>query len=171
MIDNFKSILRPLISLLLALSCTALLAGCEKEKRWELGESAPEFSAIDLNDKMMRLSDFRGKVVVLKFWSRGCGICVAEMPAIDELSRKYEDRGLVILAINRRDSKESVEKLVRGLNISYPLLLDPVSIVSKKYGVIGVPTTFFIDRHGTAKKVVLGEMRPDLFEKTVGELL
>jgi len=160
-----------LILFIAALSCAALIAGCIKDRAWKIGESAPEISALDLNNQTVKLSDFRGKVVVLRFWSSGCRACVAEMPIIDKFSKRYKERGLAVLAINMGDSRESVEKFVRDLKISYPVLLDPLLIAAKKYGVKAVPTIFLIDRKGVAKKVFVGETTQDLFEKTVGGLL
>lgn len=161
----YKSIL-----LIAALSFAVLIAGCIKDKVWKIGERAPEISTIDLNNQTVRLSDFRGKVVVVRFWSAGCKACVVEMPVIDEFSKRHKERGLSVLAVNRGESKERVEKFVDKLNISYPVLLDPAAIASKKYGVTAVPTTFFIDRNGIARKVIPGPMTQELFEKTVNEL-
>ncbi len=147
-----------------------IISGCSKDRTLKIGESAPGISVLDLNDKTVKLSDFRGKVVMLRFWSTGCRICVAGMPAIDEFGKRYEERGLAVLAVNRGDSKERVEKFVRTLDISYPVLLDPALIAAKKYGVSAVPTTVFIDRNGIARKVILGEMMRE-FEKAADELL
>ncbi len=148
-----------------------LFAGCIKDRTWKIGESAPEISALDLNDQTVKLSTFKGKVVVVRFWSAGCKACVAEMPVIDEFSKRNKDKGLVVLAVNRGEPKEWVEKFVYRLNISYPVLLDPEAIASKKYGVTAVPTTFFIDRNGIARKVVPGPIAKEKFETSVRELL
>jgi len=137
----------------------------------KIGEAAPKISAIDLHGKTVKLSEFRGNVVVLRFWSSRCRACAAEMPVIDRISRRYQERGLAILAVNRGDTKEEVEKFVGTLQISYPVLLDPAAITSRKYGIKAVPTTVFIDRKGTARRVVPGEMPQELFEMTVAALL
>ena len=147
------------------------MSGCIKDRTWKIGESAPEISAVDLNDQTVKLSDFRGKVIVVRFWSAGCKACLDEMPVIDAFSKRHKDKGLAVLAVNRGESKEWVEKFVIRLNISYPVLLDPAAIASKKYSVTTVPTTFFIDRNGIARKVIPGPMTQELFEKTVLELL
>jgi len=146
------------------------MSGCVKDMSFKPGKSAPEISVLDLNDKTVKLSDFRGKVVMLRFWSTGCRVCVKGMPALNEFNKKYEDRGLVLLAVNKGESKERVEQFIRKLNISYPVLLDPALIAAAKYGVTAVPTTVFIDRKGTAGKVILGEMMEE-FEKEAEELL
>lgn len=149
----------------------SLLAGCKKEAQLKVGEKAPEIAALDLNFSRVRLSEFQGKVVVLRFWSTGCKSCVAEMPQIDELSKRYRERGLAVVAVNVGDSKEKVADFVQSLKISYPVLLDQANITTRKYRVAGVPTTCFIDRNGIARKVVFGEMTQGQLEKTVFELL
>ena len=152
-------------------SCVALVGGCEKERSWKTGARAPEISVLHLNDKTVRLSDFRGKVVVVRFWATGCSACVAGMPKMDRFSRSYRERGLAVLAVNMGNPKARVAQFARDLKISYPVLLDPVLIAAKKYGVSTVPTTFFIDRNGIAKRVVIGEIQQELFEETVGEMM
>lgn len=148
-----------------------LSAGCVKDRTWKTGESAPEISVLDLNEHIVRLSDFRGKAVVVRFWSAGCKACLAEMPMIDVFYKRNKDKGLAVLAVNRGESKERVERFVTNLNISYPVLLDPEAIASKNYGVTAVPTTYFIDKKGIARKVIPGPISQDLFEKAVFELL
>jgi peroxiredoxin len=154
-----------------ALSCIALTAGCVKEQSLKMDGRAPEISAIDLNDRTVKLSDFNKKVVLLRFWSSGCKACVANMPVLDTFSRKYQEKGFIVLAVNMGDSKEEVEKFAKSLNISYPVLLDPARITAQKYRVTAVPTTIIIDRSGIAKKRVAGEMTREQLEKTVRELL
>lgn len=150
-----------------AVCLAVLMPGCIKDKTWKIGEKAPEISALDLNNRTVRLSDFKGKLVVVRFWSSGCSACVAEMPVIDEFGRRYSGKGMVILAVNIGDSKEAVQKFVGDLDISFPVLLDPALIAAKKYGVRAVPTTFVVDRDGIARKVFVGETTHALLDKAV----
>lgn len=147
------------------------ISGCEKDQSWKSGSQAPPISVLDLNDATVKLSDFKGKVVVLRFWATGCKACVAEMPRLDGFRKKYSENDLTILGVNIGDSKELVDAFSKGLNISYPLLLDPARIATKKYAVRTVPTTFFIDRNGNAKQVMAGEIPQQAFDKIVGKLL
>jgi len=165
-----KAVLNDFV-LFAALCCIPLAAGCVKDQNVMIGEPAPAISAVDLNDNTIKLSTFRGNVVVLRFWSSRCKACAAEMPVIDRFGRKYRDKGLIILAVNRGDTKEEIEKFAESLSISFPVLLDPAAIASRKYGITAVPTTVFIDRKGIAKKVVPGEMTLERFEKVVVEML
>lgn len=155
----------------MALLFALLLGGCVKEQTWKTDARAPDISVLDMNEKTVKLSDFRGNPVVLRFWATGCKACVAGMPKLDGLSKGYRDKGLKVLAINMGNPKPLVEVFAKGLKLSYPVFLDPALIAAKKYGVKSVPTTFFIDRNGLAKKVVIGEISQELFDKTMMELM
>lgn len=166
-----KRLARHIVSFLAVLICAALLAGCEKERIWKLGESAPNISVLDLDERTVKLSDYRGRPVALRFWATGCAPCVAGMPVLDRLSKGYRDKGLVVLAVNMGGSKELVKAFAEGLKLSYPVFLDPAAIASKKYAVKTVPTTFFIDRNGKASQVIVGDVSQEAFDRIVGELL
>lgn len=161
----------PLAVLTTACTCVIFIAGCAKEQSWQIGARAPQISILDLNEKTVKLSEFRGQVVVLRFWQTGCKACVAGMPVLDDYSKRYREKGLAVLAVNMGNPKALVEVFAKGLKLSYPVFLDPALIAAKKYGVRAVPTTYFIDRKGIAQKVVVGEITRELFDKTVGELL
>lgn len=159
-----------IVAALLLLIAVAV-AGCERERAWEVGASAPDISILDLNERTVKLSDYRGQVVVLRFWSSDCKACVTSMPALDSFSAGYREKGLTVVAVNLGDAQENVAAFAARMNLSYPLLLDPLRIAAGKYGVTAVPTTFFIDRAGIGRKVVIGEVTQKMFEKTVGGLL
>lgn len=152
-------------------ACTVFISGCGKDQSWRAGSEAPQISVLDLNDGTVKLSDFKGKVVVLRFWATGCKSCVEGMPLLDGFRKKYSENDLAVLGINIGGSKELVEAFAKGLKISFPVLLDPAMIASKKYLVRSVPTTCFIDRNGIAKQVIAGEIPQQVFDKIVGKLL
>lgn len=149
----------------------ALLGGCKKERTWKTGTTAPEISVLDLNEKTVKLSDFKGQVVVLRFWATGCKACVAGMPVLDEFSKPYRDKGVTVLAVNMANSKPLVEAFAKGLKLSYPVFLDPALIAAKKYGVRAVPSTYFIDRKGVARSFGVGEITREKFDETVKKML
>lgn len=159
------------LSTALALVLAVLVSGCKKEEVWKPGSKAPEISVLDLNDKTVKLSDYKGQVVVLRFWQTGCKACVAGMPVLDEYSKPYRDQGVTVLAINMGNPKPMVEVFAKGLKLSYPVFLDPALIAAKKYGVRAVPSTYFIDRKGVAGSFVAGEIKKENFDKTVQDLL
>ena len=156
----------PTVLLILPFS---LLCGCSNQKViLRTGQAAPAFALSDMQGNTVRVpEDIKGKVGVIRFWSDSCKSCAEEMPQIDKLYKKYADEGLVILAVNIGEDKEAVEKFVNRLNISYMVLLDPGAAVTKRYGVVGVPTTFIIDRNGTIRQKILGEAGAAAFENMV----
>lgn len=150
-----------------------ILSGCSGEKvHLKIGDNAPKAVLQDLKGANVSLPDaYKGKLVVLRFWADWCKSCEAEMPALDRVYKKYGDRGFVVLAINTGQTKEIAEDYAKKLNLSYPVLLDPASKVTKNYGVVGLPTTIIIDRDGRLKKKIIGETGGDAIEKIVAGLL
>ncbi|WP_245286789.1 redoxin domain-containing protein [Bradyrhizobium sp. ARR65] len=110
---------------------------------------APDFTLPTLSGAQVRLSDLRGKVVLLNFWVTWCGSCRAEMPTIDALYRRYNNRGLEVLAINLDAATTSkVQAFVGELGVTFRVGLDPSSSIARTYRVAGLPTTYLIDRVG-----------------------
>lgn len=161
------------IRTLLALVLTLVLAGCgDDQGQVTNGKPAPGFRLEHL-DKGQRTfpDDFSGKVVAVRFWADWCPFCDTEMRAIEPVYQKYKEQGLVILAINVRQERPTVEWFIEQLNISYDTLLDAEGEAAKKYGVLGLPTTFIVDRKGVLHSRIIGESTPETFEKIVKELL
>jgi thiol-disulfide isomerase/thioredoxin len=126
----------------------------------------------DLGQTELSFPDqFVGKVVAVRFWADWCPFCETEMEAIEPVYRRYRDQGLVILAINVRQDRATAQAFVDKLNISYQTLLDTRGDVARAYGVMGLPTTFIIDRDGRLYSRIIGESTPQLLEKIVRELL
>jgi peroxiredoxin len=137
-----------------------------------VGDVLPKFTLSDLKGTKVTVpDDFRGNVVIIRFWADWCNYCVREMPAIDTVYNKYKDKGLIILAVNVGQPREVAEAFMINLEISYPVLLDPYSVTAKKYGVVGLPTSFVLDRNGIIRKKILGEAKRESFEKIVAGLL
>lgn len=152
---------------------TAALSGCgDPAPRLENGAVVPAFTLEDLSQRPIDFpAQAKGQVVALRFWADWCPFCESEMTQLEPVYRRYKDRGLRILAVNVRQDPGTAERFVRRLGISYETLLDVDGRVSRDYGVIGLPTTFFIDRDGRLHAKVLGESTPEVFERIVAELL
>jgi peroxiredoxin len=151
----------------------ALISGCKPKKaQLRIGDPPPAVTLSDLKGNKVNMpADFKGKVVVIRFWADWCPKCAEEMPVIDTIYKKYKDKGLVVLAVNTGQTKEKAEAFINNLNVSYPALLDTDTSIAKRYGVIGLPTTFIIDRSGAIKEKILGEADRNAFEKSVSGLL
>lgn len=110
---------------------------------------APDFTLPALSGAPIRLSDLRGKVVLLNFWVTWCGPCRTEMPTLDALYQRYKERGLEVLAVNLDvDSTVDVGAFVREVGVTFRVGLDPSSSTARTYQVLGLPTTYLIDRAG-----------------------
>jgi peroxiredoxin len=149
-----------------------VLSGCGQKQPPAVGVAPPKFILQDLKgDKITVPDDFKGKAVIIRFWMDTCKACAKEMPEIDHIYNKYKDRGLAVLAVNAGQSREAAETFGNRLNITYPILLDPGSKITKHYGVKAVPFTFVINKEGIITKRILGETQSELFEKMIQDLL
>lgn len=117
---------------------------------------AANFSLKDLNGKVRRLSDYRGKLVIVNFWATWCPPCEREIPSMERTYRKFKHRGLVILGIEEGEGWETVEPVAEQMKITYPVLLDRDESVSRRYKIIGLPTSYLIDPRGRIVDVLVG---------------
>lgn len=155
-----------LVGLLLSLGCS------EEASKLVNGQPAPAFTLEHLESGSLRFpEDLGGKVVAIRFWADWCPFCESEMQAMEPVYQSYREQGLVILAINVRQDRKTAADFIRKLNTSYDVLLDIDGVVARKYGVMGLPTTFMIDRSGNLYNRILGESTPEVFEKVLKELL
>jgi thiol-disulfide isomerase/thioredoxin len=114
-----------------------------------MGNLAPDFDLPALDGKNLKLSDLRGKAVLLNFWATYCGPCKVEMPWFVELQKEYGPQGFQIVGVAMDDaSTEDIAKFAKEMGVNYPILIGKES-VGESYGGVGVlPTTFFLDRDG-----------------------
>ena len=118
---------------------------------------APAFVLPDLDGHEIRLSDFKGKVVLLNFWATWCGPCREEMPDMQALWEKTRDKGFVILAVAAdRGEKKPVVAFARELALTFPILLDPDGDVRNRYEVAALPMSYLIGRDGRISGRVVG---------------
>ncbi len=170
---SFRVALQALLLASFFVLLLCLFYGCSDQKvMLRTGQTAPSFSLSDINGKTWRLpEDLKGKVVVIRFWADWCKSCAEEMPAIEKVYNKYKDKGLFILAVNIGQERDAVIKFANEIKISYPVLLDPGTVVTKHYGVTGLPITFIIDRNSIMRQKILGEVGQTVFDELVLEQL
>jgi peroxiredoxin len=121
------------------------------------GPIAPDFTLPDLDGRMVNLSSFKGKVVIVNIWATWCPPCVAETPSLDKLYKMLKDEGLELLAVSvDKEGKRVVEPFMKKKNLSFPVLLDPDGMVSGLYRTTGVPESFIVKRDGTLDKKIQG---------------
>jgi peroxiredoxin len=118
---------------------------------------APDFTLSDITGKPVKLSQFRGKVVVLNFWSIWCGPCLAEMPSLNKLYLEFKDKGLIVLSIAEDPAEKPVRSYIQEKGIAFPILMDKDKKIYFKYSLFGIPVTFLIDKKGVVAEKFIGE--------------
>ncbi|MGZ4789141.1 MAG: peroxiredoxin family protein [Terriglobales bacterium] len=122
-----------------------------------VGTVAPDFTLTTLDGEQVKLSDYRGKAVLLNFWATWCGPCKVEIPWFMDLERQYGAQGLVVLGVAMDDDgKNSVSKFAKEMKIDYTVLLGNDDVADQYGGVAGLPTTFYLDRNGKIVKKIEG---------------
>jgi thiol-disulfide isomerase/thioredoxin len=118
---------------------------------------APDFTLQSLDGNSMRLSDFRGKAVLLNFWATWCGPCKIEMPWFIELQKQYQAQGLQIVGVAMDDSsKEDIAKFAQEMGVNYPVLIGKEAVGDAYGGVPALPESFFIGRDGKIVDKIIG---------------
>jgi len=118
---------------------------------------APDFTLESLNGGSMRLSDLRGKAVLLNFWATWCGPCKIETPWLVELQNKYGPQGLQVVGVAMDDSgKEDIAKFAKDMGVNYPVLLGKEAVGDAYGGVPALPESFFIGRDGKIVDKIIG---------------
>ena len=125
------------------------LAGMNSEENDLTGQAAADFSLADLEGHPHRLSEERGKVVMLDFWATWCGPCRLQMPAVDKLYQEFKSKGLVVFAVNQREPADRARAYLKKFSYSTTTLLDSEGEVGRQYGVRGIPTLVIVGRDGT----------------------
>jgi cytochrome c biogenesis protein CcmG/thiol:disulfide interchange protein DsbE len=135
-------------------------------------KKAPDFELKDVNGKVVRLSDYKGKVVLLDFWATWCGPCALEIPWFTEFQRKYKDRGFTVLGISMDDGGwKDVKPFVAEKKINYQIVMGD-DLTSDLYGnVEALPTTLVIDREGRIASVHVGLTDRKEFDDAIQQLL
>ena len=115
------------------------------------GKEAPDFALKSLGGENMRLSEYRGEVVMINFWATWCGPCRQEMPLLDELYNRYQRVGFQLLGVNIDDDPRRAMEMAESLGISFPVLFDDRKQVSELYRVEAMPVTVILDRQGVVR--------------------
>ncbi|SMP41335.1 peroxiredoxin family protein [Anoxynatronum buryatiense] len=133
------------------------------------GNRAPDFTLYDLEGNQVCLEDLRGNQVVLNFWHMGCPPCVMEKKEIQAFQEAHEDKNILILSINIRDSQQAVEAYMEENSYTFPVLFDTNdNFAAVEYRVRATPTSVFIDEDGLVKHRVEGAMNVAFMENRLG---
>ena len=121
------------------------------------GKPAPELALTDLKENPLALSDFKGKTVLLDFWTTWCRPCRADGPALEKLYRKYGDKDLMIVGISVGEQRGIVEQFLRQNPHSYPIVLSTENEMPMPYHISALPTYIVIDRDGAVATAAQGD--------------
>jgi len=123
----------------------------------QVGDEAPNFMLRDLTGKVMSLSQFRGKVVLLNFWATWCGPCRVEMPAMEQLYQTFPRREFEILAVSTDSQGAAVTRpFQKQMGFTFPILHDSEYRIGLMYGARTLPVTFMLDRQGIVRQKIFG---------------
>ena len=137
-----------------------------------IGALAPEIALPMLSGETRTLTDLRGQVVILNFWATWCGPCRAEMPALAEIQTQYASRGVIVIGVNQREDAASVRRYLDSIGVDFQIALDPMGESNRQYRVLGLPSTYLIDRQGVIRDAIFGgPMARALIESKLAPLL
>ncbi len=133
---------------------------------------APDFVLKDANGKEFKLSDYKGKIVLLNFWATWCGPCKIEIPWFIEFEQKYKDRGFAVLGVSMDDDGWQVVKpYLEEKKINYRVAVGNDSVGSLYGGVDSLPTTFIIDRDGRVASTHIGLVAKNDYQNEIQQLI
>ncbi len=136
------------------------IPGVNLPKLASIGTKAPDFELVNLEGRTIKLSELRGKIVILNFWATWCEPCKLEMPFFEELHKKGM-ANLEILGINFDEPASRVEEFVKEYSVQFPILLDPGAEIQKLFRVRGYPTTLIVDKDGIIRYHHIGLITED----------
>lgn len=157
-----------LIVLIIALLAYTLWNGLSEKGDIEtpsqlVGRAAPEFALKSFNGEEVKLSDFRGKTLLVNFWASWCHPCREEAPALERAYMSLSHNQVEFIGINIMDDRKSAEEYIKSFGGSFVNIYDPENRVHLDYGVGGVPETFFVNPNG----IITGKHRGPLTEKMI----
>jgi peroxiredoxin len=117
---------------------------------------APDFSLAARGGGNVQLSSLKGQVVMINFWATWCGPCRQEMPLLEQLHVKYEPLGFTLLGVNVEPDSAMATNWLKGMPVTFPILFDTKNVVAEQFGVMGMPSSVFVDREGRVRYVHRG---------------
>ena len=150
-------------SLLLSavLSASFLVAASRAAAPTLVGKAAPDFVLKSMDGRNLRMSEFRGQVVMVNFWARWAGDTRQEMPALDRINTTYSRAGLVVLGISVDEDLARAREFAGAMKVSYPILFDTGSDIGRDYQLQKMPLTILVDRAGVVRYSNVGFKRGD----------
>ena len=159
----------PLI--LLALLGIVLLARAPTSSPAAQGSVAPDFALADLDGNSIRLSDLRGRPVVVNFWASWCAPCIEEFPLLQDAAERHAADGLVVIGVVFQDRSAAARDFMARNGATWQAAMDPGERVANAYGILGPPETFFIDRDGIIDARQMGQFSAGSLESKLAAII
>ena len=136
------------------------------------GDLAPDFEFSAFDGERHRLSEFRGRPVLINFWATWCGPCRVELPDLETVLRRHTADNLAIIAVNNGERYGPANAYIEDIGVILTAYAyDPDAAVVRRYSVQGFPTSYFIDKDGVIRRVIATQMSVNVIESGVSELL
>ncbi len=151
-----------LSSLIVIICFSLLITSCgQGSKVAKVGKQAPDFTLVDTRGKTWTLSQLKGQVVFVNFWSTWCPPCREEMPSMQRLYSQLPKEKFKMLAILTKDDPFLADSFALKLGITLPILNDKDNLVGPRYGLTGLPETFIVDKQGIVREKFIGPAQRD----------
>lgn len=135
------------------------------------GAEAPDFELTTLAGEKVKLSDYRGKKVILNFWATWCPPCKAEMPHMQNFYEENKDKGVEIVAVNLTNmdkGMEDIKTFVKDYGLTFPIPLDEEGVAGTTYQAFTIPTSYILDENGVITKKIVGPMDENMMKELTG---
>ena len=154
-----RAVLATLLTMMLSVPCFADL---------KQGDNLPDLASFKLEGKLPE--ELKGQVILLDFWASWCGPCKISFPAMEELTKKYADRGLTIIAVSVDEKQENMQRFLKSANVSFIVVRDAGQKLVAAANIRAMPTSFLIDRSGKIRFVHAGFNRDETVPQYVKEI-
>ncbi len=145
---------RPVAAIVLSLALVLVLVSSVTPPALAVSSTpAPDFALQARGGQTINLSQYKGQVVMINFWATWCGPCRQEMPLLENIYKKYNKMGFTLLGVNVEPDSKPAEDWLKATPVSFPVLFDKESKVSKLYQVSGMPSTVIVDRKGNVRMI------------------
>ncbi len=162
--------LSPAMLLFLLLPVALLAPGCDQHpQRLAIGDPAPDFSAVDIQGRPVRLADWRGRPVVIRFFYPDCRYCRADTKVFNEFYQRFHGQGLEILYVNTRPQSTDLAGFAAELGIEFPIVVDTDGSLARRYSVQVVPQAIILSPEHRIASAVMGGVSGEELEELLGK--